>query len=60
MNAPKNRKQSIESIKQRKKPNGTVWEPACDDLCLGVVAASAKANHDALGGLVERPMTATR
>ena len=33
----------------KKMPNGIVRDTACDDLCLGVVAATAKANHDALG-----------
>ena len=30
--------------------NGIVRDTTCDDLCLGVVAATAKANHERLAG----------
>jgi hypothetical protein len=36
---------------EKEIPNGIDWDLGVDDLCLRVVAAPAKAKHDALGAV---------
>lgn len=42
----------MNDLNEKKKPNGIVAAAACDDLCLEVAAAPAKANHARLGVLL--------
>jgi hypothetical protein len=50
-NAPVVASSRYNAPRKRKQPNGIVAAEACDDLCLEVVAAPAKANHACLGEL---------